>query len=93
MAGPKGRQGVPRKARDLLARLRANGYAPLPGYVGGQPFSNRRNKLPAGGRYLEFDVDPVSPTSALRGLERIVVDVTGGRAWYTPDHYQSFMPV
>ena len=57
MTGPRGRVGVPKKARDLLALLKANGYLPRPGYVGGAPFGNRQGKLPAGGTYQEFDVD------------------------------------
>lgn len=78
-------------ARDVLAAIVAREGAPLPGYVGGREFHNRERRLPAG-RYREYDVHPRAPGQA-RGPERLVVDRTTGRAYYTGDHYRTFVPL
>jgi ribonuclease T1 len=81
----------PQKARDLLQALQARNGEPLPGYTGGREFRNRERRLPRG-RYREYDVNP-----RLRGrprdAERIVIDQRTGKAYYTPDHYQTFVPL
>ena len=80
---------IPSKALDVLAYVRRTGEAP-DGYVGGRVFQNREGGLPAGGDYREFDVDP---HRGGRNADRIVVDWNSRKAWYTGDHYQTFIPM
>jgi ribonuclease T1 len=77
------------RARDVLAAIEARDGAPLAGYVGGRAFNNRERRLPAG-RYREYDVHPRVPGRD-RDPERLVVDQTTGRAYYTGDHYRTFV--
>ncbi len=80
---------IPQKAIDVLAYVRQNGQAPE-GYVGGRVFENREGRLPAGGDYREFDVDP---HNGQRNAERLIVEWSTKKAWYTGDHYQTFIPM
>jgi ribonuclease T1 len=82
-------QGVPKKALDVLQIVRNTGQPP-PGYVGGTVFQNREGRLPESGDYREFDIDP---HEGHRNAERIVVDWNTKQAWYTGDHYQTFIPL
>jgi ribonuclease T1 len=79
------------RARAVLAEIEARSGAPPAGYVGGRPFENREGRLPAG-RYREYDVHPRTRGQD-RGPERLVVDQTTGRAYYTGDHYRTFVPL
>jgi ribonuclease T1 len=79
------------RARDMLAAIEARGGEPLAGYVGGREFHNRERRLPAG-RYREYDVERRVSGQA-RGPERVVIDQTTGRAYYTGDHYRTFVPL
>jgi ribonuclease T1 len=79
------------RAREVLAAIEAREGAALPGYVGGREFHNRERRLPPG-RYREYDVHPRVPGQD-RGPERLVVDRTAGRAYYTGDHYRTFVPL
>lgn len=79
------------RAREVLAAIEKRGGAPLPGYVGGREFHNRERRLPPG-RYREYDVHPRVPGQD-RGPERLVVDRSTGRAYYTGDHYRTFVPL
>jgi ribonuclease T1 len=79
------------RAREVLAAIEARGGAALPGYVGGRAFHNRERRLPAG-RYREYDVHPRGAGQD-RGPERLVIDETTGRAYYTGDHYRTFVPL
>lgn len=79
------------RAREVLAAIEARDGAPPPGYVGGREFHNRERRLPAG-RYREYDVHPRVPGRD-RGPERLVVDRAAGRAYYTGDHYRTFVPL
>jgi ribonuclease T1 len=79
------------RARDVLAAIVERDGAPLPGYVGGREFHNRERRLPAG-RYREYDVHP-QVTGRDRGPERLVVEQRTGRAYYTGDHYRTFVPL
>lgn len=81
----------PQKARDLLALLQERGGTPLPGYIGGREFQNRERRLPRG-RYREYDVNPKIRGRA-RGAERIVIEQRTGKAYYTGDHYRTFLPL
>ncbi|BCA55136.1 putative Guanyl-specific ribonuclease Sa3 [Nitrospira sp. KM1] len=79
----------PQKAYDLLARLRERGGETLPGYIGGRTFKNRERRLPAG-RYREYDVNP-KRRGRPRDAERIVIEQDTGKAYYTGDHYRTFL--
>ncbi len=80
---------VPQKALNVLQIVRSTGQPP-DGYVGGRTFENREGRLPAGGDYREFDVDP---HNGQRNAERLIVEWTTKKAWYTGDHYQTFIPL
>ncbi|MDH4084801.1 MAG: hypothetical protein OEV99_11560 [Nitrospira sp.] len=82
---------APQKAYDLLQRLEERGGSPLPGYVGGREFQNRERRL-SRGRYREYDVNP-RIRGRNRGAERIVIEQRTGKAYYTGDHYRTFVPL
>ncbi|GAA4456561.1 hypothetical protein GCM10023189_26020 [Nibrella saemangeumensis] len=91
------RQGnIPAKVYEVLRYVRTNNRAPE-GYVGGRRFGNFENHLPrldVSGRrinYQEWDVNP-KREGRNRGAERLVTG-SDGRAWYTRDHYNSFVEV
>jgi ribonuclease T1 len=81
----------PQSARDLLKLLRDRDGAPLPGYIGGRDFQNRERRLPRG-RYREYDVNP-KVRGRTRDAERIVIEQRTGKAYYTGDHYRTFVPL
>lgn len=81
----------PQKAYDLLNQLEERRGAPLPGYIGGRDFQNRERLLPRG-RYREYDVNPKIP-GRRRDAERIVIEQRTGKAYYTSDHYRTFVPL
>jgi ribonuclease T1 len=85
------RSKAPQKARDLLQALLKRDGAPLPGYVGGREFRNRERRLPRG-RYREYDVNP-TVRGRPRDAERIVIEQRTRKAYYTPDHYRTFVPL
>jgi ribonuclease T1 len=80
---------VPPKARDVLAEIERRRGEPPPGYVGGRVFGNRERRLPRGS-YREYDVHP-KVRGQNRGTERIVIERRTGKAYYTPDHYETFV--
>ena len=82
---------IPESARETLKALTSRHGDPLPGYVGGRAFQNRERTLPRG-RYREYDVHPKVPGKN-RGAERIVIDQRTGKAYYTADHYRTFIPM
>ena len=82
---------APQKAQDLLAQLQARHGDPLPGYIGGREFQNREHRLPPG-HYHEYDVNP-KIRGRSRDAERIVVEQDTGRAYYSSDHYRTFIPL
>jgi ribonuclease T1 len=82
---------VPQRARDVLALIRAGHGEPPPGHVGGRVFQNRERRLPPG-RYREYDVNAKQPGRPRDG-ERIVIEQRTGHAYYTGDHYQTFVPI
>lgn len=79
------------RAREVLAAVEARRGEPLAGYVGGRTFQNRERRLPPG-RYREYDLYPKVPGQD-RGPERLVVERATGRAYYTGDHYRTFVPL
>ena len=83
--------GVPLKAQDLLTRLQEREGVPLPGYIGGRDFQNRERRLPRG-HYREYDVNP-KVRGRSRDAERLVIEQRTGKAYYTGDHYRTFIPL
>lgn len=81
----------PLKAQEILQAVQTRHGDPLPGYVGGRTFQNRERRLPPG-RYREYDVNPKLPGHN-RGPERIVIEQRTGKAYYTGDHYVTFLPL
>jgi ribonuclease T1 len=87
---------VPTKALKVLKYVRENGVA-MGGYVGGRKFGNYEGLLPkkdASSRkinYQEWDVNP-KIQGKNRGAERLVTG-SDGKAYYTDDHYGSFVLV
>ena len=79
------------KAKDLLEAIQRHEGKALPGYIGGGAFQNRERLLPRG-HYREYDVNPKIRGHA-RGAERIVIEQDTGRAYYTDNHYRTFMPL
>jgi guanyl-specific ribonuclease Sa len=82
---------APKKAYDLLEQLQQRRGEPLPGYVGGREFQNRERRLPKG-RYREYDVNP-KIRGRSRDAERLVIEQKTGRAYYSGDHYRTFVPL
>jgi ribonuclease T1 len=78
-------------AKEILEAIQKRHGDPLPGYVGGRTFQNRERRLPPG-RYREYDVNPKIPGQT-RGPERLVIEQRTGKAYYTGDHYVTFIPM
>lgn len=55
----------------------------------GGTFYNREGQLPSGHSYREFDVYPRA-CGAARDAYRIVVDLTTGVTYFSPNHYTDF---
>lgn len=87
---------IPANVREVLAYVREHKRAPA-GYVGGRKFGNYEKHLPKttpqGQRiqYQEWDVNPKKENQN-RGAQRLVTG-SDDRAWYTRDHYNSFVEV
>jgi len=81
----------PQKAKDLLGAIQQHEGKALPGYIGGGVFRNRERRLPPG-RYREYDVNP-KVRGRSRDAERIVIEQDTGRAYYSGDHYRTFIPL
>ena len=81
----------PQKAYDLLKQLQERGGIPLPGHIGGRDFQNRERRLPWG-YYREYDVNPKRRGRG-RDAERLVIEQRTGKAYYTGDHYRTFVPL
>ncbi len=87
---------IPDYVRSTYQFIKKHSDAPH-GYYGGRSFQNREKRLPQRGRngasiqYREWDVHP-RRDGIDRGAERLVTG-SDGSAWYTADHYRSFIPV
>ncbi len=82
---------IPSGAKNVLQRIEQGGGNALEGYTS-KTFQNKEGLLPKGGNYIEHDIKPfVNETE--RGLERIIIDTNTGKAWYTPDHYETFIQI
>ena len=84
-------QQIPAKAHAVLKAIQDRDGEPPSGYVGGRTFQNRERRLPRG-HYREYDVNPKRPGKN-RGSERIVIERRTGKAYYTGDHYRTFVPM
>jgi ribonuclease T1 len=82
---------APDKAYALLEALQRRNGDTLPGYVGGKVFQNRERRLPRG-RYKEYDVNR-RVRGRSRDAERLVIEQDTGKAYYTNDHYRTFLPL
>lgn len=82
---------IPEKALRVLEHILETGTKPQ-GYVGNRKYFNVNGKLPSFGDYREFDVDP-RPKRGSRSRERLIMDQTSGRVWYTSDHYETFVEI
>jgi ribonuclease T1 len=87
---------VPTKALKVLKYVREHSVV-MDGYIGGRRFGNFENLLPkkdGSGRkinYQEWDVNP-KVNGKNRGTERLITG-SDGKAYYTNDHYRSFLLV
>ena len=79
------------RAKAVLVEIERRGGEPPPGHVGGRVFGNRERRLPPGD-YREYDVNP-KLRGRPRDAERIVVEQRTGKAYYTGDHYRTFVPL
>ena len=87
---------IPDKVKRVLEQIKANNGTPPKGYKGGRTYNNQSveggaQKLPEGVHYREYDVNPYTKGQN-RGSERIVIG-DDGSAWYTKDHYRSFIKI
>lgn len=97
-AGARKKQGydVPQKVYNILAYVKKTGRAPE-GYQGGRKFGNYEKHLPLNDetgkpmQYREWDVNP-KKQGKNRGAERLVTS-KNAHAWYTRDHYNSFIEI
>ena len=88
---------VPPQAHEVLRYIQSHqGQAPK-GYEGGREFKNWDGKLAkqnAEGQrisYHEYDVNP-HKSHVNRGTQRLVLG-SDGKAYYSGDHYNTFVPV
>ena len=86
-----GGSAVPPHALAVLQEIRTHHGESPPGYVGGSRFGNRERRLPPGD-YREYDTHP-HVRGKDRGPERLVIERKSGQAYYTPDHYRTFVAV
>jgi len=84
---------VPQHAWDTLNYIQNNNGTPPNGYVGGNSYANDGRGgtkiLPNDAPDHEYDVH-IYVRGQWRGAERIVIGASG-TAWYTPDHYRTFI--
>jgi ribonuclease T1 len=92
----KKRRDIPQEAIEVLHYVREHHVAPN-NYVGGREFKNRERRLQqrtAQGTYIHYQEWDIYPKikNKNRGPERLI---TGDdeSAWYTGDHYQTFIPI
>lgn len=89
---------VPQAAFTVFSYLLSHNYSPPTGYKGNTVYGNTTHKLPsppAGYRWFEYDVQSGAYS---RSAERIVTARTGlftvnGYPYYSPDHYDTFVPM
>lgn len=77
-------------AQNVIQSIINNNWKALPGYKPERQFENREGLLPAGPQYTEYDLNPLSKGG--RDEYRIVLG-SDGIAWYTHNHYTSFIRI
>ncbi len=86
---------LPEKVYDVLEQIESKGGTPPKGYKGGKVYDNNpkygHQKLPEHIGYREYDVNPYVKGQG-RGTERLVIG-DDGSAWYTNNHYHSFIRI
>lgn len=90
------REPVPEKVKEILKAIKEQNGVPPKGYKGGKIYKNEptkptAQKLPEGVTYREYDVNPKIQGQS-RGEERLVIG-DDGSAWYTKNHYDTFIRV
>ena len=93
--GKKPRIKTPGRAGRLLSHVRKKGSPPKH-FKGGSKFRDDQGALArqgGSGKYKKYDIAPKSPKGIKRTSERIIIDQETGQAWYTPDHYKTFIPI
>jgi hypothetical protein len=83
-----------------MVDARPGGIGKVPGYGGNASYANRSGALPTGVKYREWELYPEGSLSCPRGCggtapgpERIVTELGGTAAYYTPDHYGTFFRI
>ncbi|MFT3716700.1 MAG: ribonuclease domain-containing protein [Gordonia sp. (in: high G+C Gram-positive bacteria)] len=90
---------VPARVQRTLAKIDAGQWPPAdaPGTSGGRTFRNNEGRLPSTGAngkpltFQEWDVN-AKKSGQGRDAERIIT-ASDGSAWYTLDHYQTFIQI
>ena len=91
-SGSSGQVSISQQALNTLNYIQANNGSAPPGYHSGSYANDGRGgttTLPQDAPYYEYDIYPYIP-GVNRGGERIVIGGSG-TAWYTPDHYITFI--
>ena len=84
-----------KKIEKVYAEAKRTNYnSTLKGYKGASEFKNTKKILPSGKseKYVEFDLDP-KIKGVKRNMERIVIEKNSGRAYYTNNHYETFVEI
>ena len=80
------------KAESILNRIINNELQSLPGYKPERTFGNYEETLPKGIKYTEYDINPLPEAGKRRDEYRLVLG-NDGSAWYTHNHYKSFIRI
>ena len=87
---------VPSEAFTVFAWLLKHNYSPPTGLQGNSVYNNSTHKLPnppSGYRWFEYRVYKGAATSQRIVTARNFKAVGGGYPSYTPDHYETFVPM
>ncbi|KRF58741.1 hypothetical protein ASG97_22790 [Bacillus sp. Soil745] len=82
---------VPSKANSMLKYIKKHHGNTKKGYVGGRKFKNNEGFLPKNTTYREYDIHK-KKKGKNRGAERLVIG-KNGTAYYTYDHYKTFIKI
>ena len=86
---------IPQEAYDTYEYVTSHNGTPKNGYKGGSTYANdgRAGSAVLPEEYAPFREYDIYPKikNVSRGAERIVISDTGSSAWYTSDHYKTFV--
>ena len=86
---------IPQEAYDTYEYVTSHNGTPKYGYKGGSTYANdgRAGSAVLPEEYAPFREYDIYPKikNVSRGTERIVISDTGSSAWYTSDHYKTFV--